>query len=826
MINVLWLAIFLLGALRLVNSFFQRPQAALASLSFDLSKWVFLGIYIILALLGLMPITSFISVFMAFSLLVIAISIELIEILFFRYQTFLAKSLHFVQQGASLYIYLGVASLLFRARLIVPIISSFSLERLPSLFFQILGVVLTVYLINLAHSYVIEIRDNTKERFYSDILKVIAVTFAVEVLRLVVYGAVDFLWLGNATFLASVFYVAQNPTKRKSSRPVYVLTLIFILILVFNFLDLDLLSILPITKLQWGNSVVDFSTILSNLVTPVTLVGSVAGWVILAIKSRMHKIETIKTGESRITERDVTDACNDIIQSDGPTLTAVNNIMSIIAISKRFRPAKRKLNEQKSRMEKRQYPHMDLDVYRYFSIYLPCVEFALKGSVRIEVEDVESGEQQIKEINSEEEFRNYIQRKFPQRIMRQDVWSSYYDNPYIHKYIPLSQIRFIKPISIFDQIRHTVSLSLQILVLISFILGSVPAPVFGLIPAIAQQIIFWNNTRATDLRLKFSEVFEPYKSVEVEPYFANRIFYWADEWKSLHKMTKDNVPYWSAEDMNQTIHWYELILGFHNKRDDVYYWTHLRLGDLYKALRQCDSGIAHFAEALQGIKEEDVRDFLLESTAKCYLSKRESDKAVEILEGILNEPNYLRSKILLSEIYISRTEPDKVIRIFQSTNLDKAPTKARLLLGVSYYEINDFNKSRILLEKVLDTTEYKSDGMMKTWTNTYLGDVYYRDQNYFKSAEFIYKGLSAGIMYNEQVAFNDGKRILDDFKVAIDTASKSNSSDFRLNLWYCVYYLHAGDRDKATEYFAKHVRASSGYEKDFTQYLLTRAQTQ
>jgi tetratricopeptide (TPR) repeat protein len=825
-INVLWLALFLLGTLRLVNTFFQRPQDALSSLGFEVGKWIFLGIFLILSALGLVPITPFITGPIAFSMLFILMSVEVIEILFLRYRTYLAKSMHFVQQGASLYIVLGMLNILFRVRLIAPLISSFSLDRLPILFFQILGVVLTVYLINLAHSYVIEIRNNTKERFYSDIIKVIVVTFAIEVLRLLAYGAVDFLWLANATFLASIFYVAQNPTKRKSSRPVYVLTLIYILFLVFNALGLDFLSVVPITKLQWGNSVVDFSTILSNLVMPLTLIASIAASVFVAIKSRMHWAESRKVGETKITERDVTDACNDIVQFDGPTLTAVNTIMSIVAISKRFRPAKRKLNEQKRRMEKGKHPHLDLDVYRYFSIYLLCVEFALKGSVRIEAEDEESGNQQNREINSEEEFSNYVQREFPKRIMRQDVWSSYENNPYIQKFISLPQIQSIKPISIFDQIRSTLFLGLQIFVMTIFVLSTVPAIAFGSIPAIGQQVIFWNNVRLTDLRLKFSEVFEPYASSGVEPYYANRIFYWADEWKNLHKETIDFVPYWSADDINQTIHWYELLLGFHIQRDNVYYWTHLRLGDLYKALGQCDSGIMHFTEALQGIKEDDTRDFLLESNATCYLAKKETDKAIEILSAIVNEPNYYNSKILLAETYISRTEADKVIRIFQSANLDKAPTKARLLLGVAYYQINDFNKSRVLLEKVLGTTEYNSDGMTKTWTNTYLGDLYYRNQDYFKSAEFIYNGLSAGLMHNEHVAMSDENRILEDFKVATDEVFRSNGGDFRVNLWYCVYYIYAKDRDKATEFFAKHVRANSGYEKEFTQYLLTRAQTQ
>jgi len=427
----------------------------------------------------------------------------------------------------------------------------------------------------------------------------------------------------------------------------------------------------------------------------------------------------------------------------------------------------------------------------------------------------------VRVITDEQEFRRYIVSLFPNRVSVFDIWGSYAKNDYIKGYIPQQKIERAKPKRWLESTFRIVSRVMVYVGIACFMLASIPAVTFDLAPALVSAVLTWNNLRLAEIRLKFTEAFKPYETSSAqEEYYAARMLIWSRDWKTLKGINKGGTLYLETADFKQLIHWLQLILRFHKEHDGVYYAVIQELAKKYEAIDDHDSAIKYYVELLNGYPDDDVRDGTRWELAQIYLKKGDNISAQRVLGEIESTQGYPYSKGLLGESYFAQGQYERARAVLESIpgNLRSAMVLA-ILGGVNYYH-GDYNAARDLLTQASTKEDFKSTPKARLLTNIYLAEVYFRDKQFFQSAELFYKAFSTGIMYDVAISRDQENQALPDYKASVDATQTANPHDFRVNLWYFVYYFQTQDTESAADYWNKHLTSSPDYENDFTNFIL------
>lgn len=772
---VVWSILILIGGSYLIYSFFGKRRLLLY-LVYYWGFMIFIATTNVLSFLGLFPLDSYIPIIMPISVYVVGLGVLLFEPWFLSYKSYLAQSLRFAEGCLLLFIGMGFSYSIGQFRTIIGSIFPLSFTNIPDAILAAFKIAGVLYFIKIAHDYLTQIKINDENKLFLQTLSVSLVCAVIVTLNLILTQFVNYWWIGTFFLLTSVFYVAQNPTKRKSSRLVYALFALFVIFYTFY-----TFSINPLASLGFGTKVHEIIAIPATLIATTPILRNI----LLRIR-----------GKRKIGESDVEKACKEIIQRNGLGLQSINDILSISIISGYFEPCNEILQKNRSALNR--------DLKDYFFLYLSCAQQIVEQKGNKE-EDVE--------------FQRFVTSAFPITVNDFEIWDSYTRNEYIRRYIDAQTIEKARPKHPLDQAKKAVSNLLVGIVLVIFVLGQVPAPIFEQLPSMISKIGSWNNLRATELQLRFTEAFAPYRAENMADYYTYNAYQWVLNWETLEGIQEDNRIILSPEDLVEARHWFQFILDFHKQKDGYYYAIQDRIGNISLALGEYDNAIASFESALDGIKDADARDQILSKEAQCYLNKGEKEKAIQILTTVTNNPNYLQSKLLLADIYFAKLMYDDVIRLLQPLSIDQVPTNGLLQLGDSYLQVGDTSKAKSILEKIPIRKDYNSP-QVKSQFFSYRGEVYFREQNYFSAAESFYYGLSNGLRYGIDLPPTEEQKILADFKVSIDTVKSVNASDYRVNLWYFVYYFYNSDAT-AWSYFQKHLSQSpKDYEKQFTDYIL------
>jgi tetratricopeptide (TPR) repeat protein len=755
----------------------------------SLIGFVFLfGLTLGLELLGLVPTRYFIPTIMAFSLFFLFYLITLFADLFLRYDSYLAKSLHFVKETTSFLIVLEVFHIVRIFRQNAPVAHLFSLSNIPELVLFVLKLCTVIYFIWCLRKFVIKIEINDSKQLSLETSLLAISVGIIEIYHWEVHHSLEFWWIGIFALGTSTFYVAQNPTKRKATTPLYIGFMTFLLFLLFDVFHIHF-------------EIPTWQTIISTLSVVVGIFVGTWGF----IKKKWFEWK----GRISIELSDVEEACREIIAKDGINLVSLSDILTICVISKQFSPCRNIIKDQK----------IPVDWKRYFEISALCAEFYHDKYIEAETQ---GNKNTI--IDEKRQFGDYIIGLFPGTIRDLYLWDMYSKNEYVTTYVSSDIIGRAKPRNILDKTKRMLSTSLIIVALSSFALNQLPTPLFSLIPSIISKAISWNNFRVNELRLKFAETFEPYQDNSFKYYYAEKIADWIQNWEDYKGVQEDDIIFLSSEDLHKIIHWFELLLNFHKEKDEFCYGIHKRLGILFKAIGEYGKAIEHLNLALKNSKDSDSRDFALSNMAKCYLEEGDKESAVRLLEEIEDDKGYHDSKKLLARDYFSRKRFEKTIKLLDSLPISRLQGEQLFILGESYYQTRNLKEAKRILEQMLDTTEYERIPSFKSMCSLRLGEICFEEEEYFGAAEFIYISLSNRVMKNVSIPGQEAiNKILPIYKTSIDIVAQKNPDDYRVNLWYFVYYSYSQEPDAASSYFWRHREYSPGhYEKEFTEFVLRK----
>ena len=353
-----------------------------------------------------------------------------------------------------------------------------------------------------------------------------------------------------------------------------------------------------------------------------------------------------------------------------------------------------------------------------------------------------------------------------------------------------------------------------------------PGLSFGFLPEAIHQVRTWNTIRVDELRLKMTEGFESYNcAIDCEEYYAYNILYWTNEWLDLKSDHRVNVTYIKLDDAEKALHWYSLIPEFYQVKDDAYYQSLYKIADMYRLKSECQIAIPYYDEVYNNFNNLNFADIALRDEANCYLKLQNSQKAFEILQSIETSSNYRLSKILLAELYFQMGQSAEAVALLKNQeNLDEY---ALFVFGKAKIETGDIDTGVKTLEKNLGHFEQIKDFNNLADSYLWLGEGYFRQSKYFESAESYYKGLSLYLMYAKNVSEKTYERFLPNYLESIKTVQVRNSADNRLDLWLFTYYIFTpNEKDNAWDYFTKHLDNGSGYEPEFTNWIIEQVKKQ
>lgn len=747
-----------------------------------------IGLTFGLSTMGLFPIGAFIPLIMAFSLFFVFYMVILFDNLFLRYNSYLATSIHFVEESANLLITLGIYYILLMLMEIVGLFfSKIILENVPTLLLLILKIIGTILFIYRLSDFVRNIEINDQTSFSLETWLIAIFVTVIEIYNWVIFNSLDFWWLGVFTFGTAIFYVAQNPTKRKGSPLIYSGVIIFLLFFLFHMFDIHIE--IPIFQ------------IVTMIVFP--LVGMCIGIVTL-----IRKIIFEVKGVQVITPGDVREACDEIIKEDGINFESLLHILTIFTISKHF-------DIFRQILENYAIPSIQK---KYLEISLLCMEFYHR-SKPLEIETA-GGEKVI--IDNGRRFIEHIRNIFPAVIEDPYIWRIYTRDKYITRYVSTDIIKGAKPARVLYTVKRYFSRSTVLIVILFFFLTQIEDTSISFVPLLSN-LSNWHSLRIAEIRLKFTEAFKPYDDPKFKSDYAEKMCDWITDWQN-HKIALSDNETLSYEASKQLNHWYNILTDFHDRKDEISCVIYLNRGDNYAAIGNYDMAIGCYEYAFKYTKNIEIKDIAQFNIATCHLSQKMIDTVICLLQKVENDSDYFYSNKLLSQCYFTKHQFARVVKILESFPTTNLNAVDKSLLAESYYQMGQNDKAIEIFQHIVDEGDYGDTPIPKYISNLRLGIYYFHCSEYFEAAYFLYGALSWNLMKEIDIPFQVNLNgVLVNYKTSVDTIFIQNRKDYRVNLWYCIYHIYAHASDSVMWYFERHLMYSpQNYEEEFTKFLYTQ----
>lgn len=754
------------------------------------SNWVVWSIVYALSFLGLYPASDFVPL-VAILTAAAFFLFEQIFSLTLKYNHYLSRSMSFAEQG-SIFLALIAAFNLFLLfgqgfRSFLSRETLFTSSTIIFVFNLISLVIITYFAAN------IELNNPRSSRYKT--ISSLLICMAAVIANYIDTGFLSFWWLGMASLAPAVFYTAHSPTRQKSTVLALVLYSMLTLALI-----LDAMTYRVSIETTW-NIVKEF--IFPAIGILATIVVAIPSFIKTLFPSlRSHQISGI----------DVIHGSQDIIDVDGFSVRALDQIMRIAIISMDFSYCEKLL------AERRRFPSSEL--FEYFEIYYLCVQFTHARPVFVE-KIVDDLDKQDVAITTQSDFSTYINNKFPQHVSNFNIWEGYFTKGYITIYLSEEKLSQSRPRTVYTQITTYVKNAFIILMILLSFSSQIIAPWMNVLPAVVAKAATWNSSRKNEIRLLLTSVAKPYQinDPDIRDYYAFSMWTWIQNREIYIGEKEDEHIYMPTEEIKTQLEYLETILSFYDKRDDFFFVVSNELGGYYKGLGDCKKAFTYFEKVLTSSISVERRDFAIAMSAKCF-EEQDLPTALGLLEEAYQDVGYIQSRIVLAEIYYEQGRYRDTIELLNpiQSSLDAVTLS---FLGESFYHESQYTNSIGILEAAISDNALAVHVDREIYSYLYLGSAFLETNDPFKAGEYYYKAFSGQICPALSILTTDEiKNHIPRYKSAIELVSKQNPSDFRTNLWKFVYFLYTGETEKAIEFFKIHINQSPEYEPDFSNCVL------
>lgn len=747
----------LTGGINLIYSLTEKKENGSSFLVSILLFNFLIGIFFSLEFLGLSPVENFLPLLFVGAAHFFVFCVVFLNPILRIYKTYLAKVLNFVEYGTFIFIIFGCYYIIHQLRFLFGMSYTNILDGQALVL--LIKIIVGIIIINISRSYVLNIKINDITKFSRDILIIFLLVVMVEIIIFINQKSIDLWWIVVLAFLSTVFYVAQNLTKQKSSIFIIVGFLAFLLFPLVNYIAPEQLN-----NLKW-------ETLISAIATGLAIVISIVS--LLATLPTTKKWFNFKRSPN-LSHKKIVDACYEILEVNKYSLESINKIMNIVILTNKINVAKTIIKDKANEFS----PEM----LNYFRTFLDCVEFNAKNKIIVE-ETLEDGTTKNRTISDEQEFKTYISTMFPTYFFNIDLWDSYNNNEYIKSYLEVRKIEKARPRTLGRRIKKALSFALTGFILLSFMVNQVPNATNVTLFSLITDVTSWMKFRAVNFKLKMTEAYEPYNNPKNVNLYAQNIYDWAIAWKNYKATPKSSKLYLDEEDLTQLVKWFQLDLKIYQEKGAFRQSLNEEVGYLYIALEDCENSAKHFNEILSESTDDKKKDTLTAAMSECFYKQGNIEKAFQIVAPQNKE--YLLSNLLLAELNFVKGEYEKSLAI-----LDSLPNSKELKL-----------KAEIL--RLLVTSE-----------------VQFKNNEFAKSAESAFTALSKNFMNDDLINNMAVKKILDNFKTSIEKTGSDNNYNNRINIWYFTYFWYSRQFEKAYEYLANHLKKYRYHEADFTDFVI------
>lgn len=267
--------------------------------------------------------------------------------------------------------------------------------------------------------------------------------------------------------------------------------------------------------------------------------------------------------------------------------------------------------------------------------------------------------------------------------------------------------------------------------------------------------------------------------------------------------------YLKRKDSRKSNFYFEKALFYFIKNNDTkrIFQCYMNIANIYFDNNLYEVALTNYSFAKDILDENnaddpDIYKELYSKISECYMKMKESEKALEFIEKIVNiddeyspeqevEMLVLKAKKLLSEgCYVdSKDYFSKALKIIEKEENKDKLAQVYLTVGNIYGEMGDNEKFLEYSEKVYDIKKSDSDKYM-------MDSLFNIIESYIESGDF-------------EVAKKYSKLAL---ASAIKTKSKFN--EFKALKYYCDIYKYKGETDIAIEYLIKCIDIISRINKE------------
>jgi hypothetical protein len=787
-IIAVWMVAALAGAFRIAHLYFKKAYNQAGDWLFLPGFYIIFSLWLSLHLLGLFPTDYFIPNYIIITFIILHL-FYYFQPGIFIYKSFLVRSLKFVEIITHFCIILFVVIAVVRLFSIIGFLVDFSLSNLPALMLAIAEFIAACLIIRDSLIYVYKININDKTAFLFQITKLAIIVAVLEGISIAVNHNIIYIWFALFALLSSVLYIAQNPTKKKSSTPLYIGILLFCF-----FYTTELFYPSLLNKFPQG-------FLINNILVFISL--AIGMYPIIRTKIFEKKKQAL------INDDDIQAAYEELNDTHGFSLDFINYITRISIISDRFQHNHDILECINSNRN-----DFDRELATYFKIYCLSAEFIHKNAVSVYGED-ENGAKPKRKIISSDEFKDYITQCFPNFVSDLDLWKNYQKNEYIKLFIDHAQIKDAKPPSKFDTVKKVFNAIIVIFIFVSFSLGQIPAPAiqeFGKLLSETKSLYILNSA---NIKLKFTGAFRPYRDEEWGDYYASSIYNWANTWINNSNSIEENT--------DQYIKWLNLILNFYKKKDKLFNLINYNLGTIYYNFADdIEKAIHHLSLCVANEEHDEYFDIYLSGLSQIYLNQNERDKAIKLIEKYLDIENINRSKILLSENYFILEKYNLAYDLLVRIPNNDISEVGNAILSICSYKINgEIAHSKFQLKDFIENADDGTPTKIVGLSLYFLGEIYFNGKDYFQASDYLYRALALQIMRSEDYLSdaNQAKAA----KMLEDSSKKIillNPKDYRVNLWLFTAYLMTNNMSEASKYLNYHFEQSpESFESEFTDFI-------
>jgi len=769
-------------------------------------EWLFLFIPVLLyfisialSVFGLIPISRFISNFAKIPIIFI-LADGFINIAF-KYKNYLCKSIILINECFDLFAGGSIFFIIAFIKKFITIQENNIISLITARFVILFEISVVCLMIFVLYKFLSQNEDENKTA--QTIVIIFALIAILVTLEYIENGYFRVGLFATLSLIISIIVLSNNFSKKHSMFFAYFSIVVYFIIISINILEIDVTS-----KYLSANLLTIISTVFAIISNILTIFTFITSYEPRKSNNKFAKYIKNEIKVSKLNYEDIHDSINEILGKLGPGLQAVKYLVKLAQSTKKVSPFLKliKYMEMSNII-------IDKDLLKYLKISVLCMQFAEMKYVFVKKNILHQKNITVR-IDRKEEFIEYICSILPKALNRMDIWEEYLKNRYIVLYISKERINKLRPqnltFRIYAVVKKFALITLIAILASSFVASDIIIITNYIISPQIKKVSQRYKNLILDAKLKYVEAFKPYEIEEYENYYGYEIYDWVIE---KYKLMSDG---YIEADYQLVVNYLEKIINFKKTKDEIYYGIKRDLGFLYSEYRKYDEANSNLNEAVKFEFPTDKKDDIYTLLAENYIAINEKKRAIALLSPLNSE--YKNSKKLLAALYFKEKKYNLVIDILENLSPDNLDVGNQIYLGVAYYDIN-------MLDKAGSVFECIDSSSVENFHDTHASQLYYiyisrfylmdninQEVNYFLAAENMFKALLVSSPWDRvaNIEFDD---FLEEYKYCIDQVKITNEFDYRVNIWYSVYYYHKGDIEKAVEYLKHHLINQHSYEE-------------